>query len=152
MKSLMPWGRRNRDVDLFRNGMKEFFDRFFTVPWEGPTEASLGTWIPRIDVSETDKELQIKADLPGVDPKDVEITVRNGTLVFRGEKKEEHEEKKKDFHCVERFEGSFYREVPLPTGTDPEKITASSAKGVYTVTIPKMPQAQSKKIAVKAND
>ncbi|MBI3410338.1 MAG: Hsp20/alpha crystallin family protein [Planctomycetes bacterium] len=153
MKSLITWRRRNGEgIDLFRNGMREFFDRFFATPWEGPTEESLVSWTPRIDVSETDKELQVKADLPGVDPKDVEVTVRDGSLIFRGEKKEEREEKKKDYHCVERFEGSFYREIPLPTGADPEKITATSTKGVFTVTIPKTPQALPKKIAVKAQD
>ena len=87
-----------------------------------------------------------------MDPKDVEVTVRDGNLIFRGEKKEQREEKKKAYHCVERFEGSFYREIPLPSGADSDKITATSSKGVFTVTIPKSLQAQPKKIAVKAQD
>jgi HSP20 family protein len=87
-----------------------------------------------------------------VDPKDVDISVSGGSLVLRGEKKEEREDKKKNYHKVERFVGRFYREIGLPPGTDPEKITATSAKGVITITIPKAPQAQARKVPVKAQD
>jgi HSP20 family protein len=150
MKSLIPWGRTTSFLQPFRQEMEELFQRFF-----GPEEGGNGTtiaWAPRVDVEETDKEFVVKADLPGVDPKDVEVSLTDGSLVIKGEKKEVKEEKRKNYHRVERFAGQFYREIPLPAGADAEKIAAASAKGVVTVTIPKKPEAQPKKIAVKAGD
>jgi HSP20 family protein len=102
-----------------------------------------------VDVEETEKEIVVKADLPGVDPKDVEISVFDGSLVVKGEKKETKEEKKTNYHRVERFMGQFYREVPLPRGVDPEKIVAKSGQGVVTVTIPKKPEVLPKKVTIK---
>lgn len=152
MKSLVPFRQGNGGfLQPFRQEMESVFERFFGEPFEelGPLAK---TWMPRVDIEETDKEILVKADLPGVDAKDVEVTVRDGALILKGEKKEEREEKKKNYHSVERFVGRFYREVPLPTGTDPDKIAATSSKGVITITIPKKPEAQPKKIAVKAQD
>jgi HSP20 family protein len=152
MKSLIPWRQRSADLlDTFRQDMRDVFERFFGEPVIAEKGEML-TWAPRVDIAETDKEIQVKADLPGVDAKDVEISVSDGSLVLRGEKKEEREEKKKDYHRVERFEGRFYREIPLPSGTDPDKISATSSKGVVTVSIPKAAQAQAKKITVKTQD
>src|SRR5260370_35343745 len=108
------------------------------------------TGTPRVDVEESDKEILVKVDLPGVEPKDVDISVAEGSLILKGEKKEEREDKKKNYHKVERFVGQFYRELPLPPEADPDRITAAGAKGVITVTIPKKATAQPKKIAVKA--
>jgi HSP20 family protein len=101
-----------------------------------------------VDVEESDREILVKADLPGVDPKHVEISVENGVLTVRGERKEEKEERKKNYHRIERFAGSFYRAVPLPPGADAEKVSATSTNGVVTVTIPKKPEAQPRKITV----
>ncbi len=78
--------------------------------------------------------------------------VRDGILTIRGEKKEEHEEKQKNYHRVERFFGQFFRSIPLPVGADESNVTATSGKGVLTVTIPKKPEAQPKKIAVKSQE
>jgi HSP20 family protein len=150
MKSLIPWGRTTNFLQPFRQEMDELFQRFF-----GPEHDAGGTalaWSPRVDVEETEKEFVVKADLPGVDPKDVEISLADGALVLKGEKKEAKEEKKKNYHRVERFIGQFYREIPLPAGADADKVAATSAKGVITVTVPKKPDAQPKKIAVKAAD
>jgi HSP20 family protein len=147
MRMLVPWKRPTEGAfDFLPRDMFEMFRRFLPETVE---EAPVA-WLPRVDLEETDKEIVVKADLPGVDPKEVEITVADGTLVLRGEKKEEKEEKKKQYHRMERFHGQFYREVPLPPGTDPEKIAATTAKGVITVTIPKKPEVLPKKIAIKA--
>jgi HSP20 family protein len=152
MRGLIPWRRRaGTMLETLRQEMEDVFERFFGEAPEG-NGGLARAWSPRVDVEETDKEILVKADLPGVEPKDVEVTVRDGALILRGEKKEEREEKKKSYHQVERFVGQFYREIALPPGTDADKIAASSAKGVITVTIPKTPQAQPKKIAVKAQD
>ena len=151
MRSLIPWRRRDFPMlEPFRQEMETMFHRFFEPLEEVGVE--LRPWAPRVDVEETEKEIVVKADLPGVDPKDVEISVFDGSLVVKGEKKETKEEKKTNYHRVERFMGQFYREIPLPAGTDKEKITATTSKGVVTVTIPKAPQAQPKKIAVKAQE
>jgi HSP20 family protein len=107
---------------------------------------------PAVDVTEKDKEYEITAELPGLDEKNIEVKLSNGTLTIRGEKKEETEEKKKDFHLSERHYGSFMRSFQLPGGVDKPKIEASFAKGVLTVKLPKSAEAQKneQKIAIKA--
>jgi HSP20 family protein len=131
--NMMTWRPGFGMLDPFRKGMEDLMDRFFGDDAE--TGRALKTWAPRVDVEETEKEFLVKADLPGVEPKNVEIAVEHGVLTVRGEKKEEKEEKKKDYHRVERFTGSFYRSVPLPAGVDAEKVTATSANGVGMLTI-----------------
>lgn len=135
-------------LDPFRKEMEDLFGRFFGEENGNGMKA----WAPRVDVEETDKELLVKADLPGVDPKDIEIQIVDGVLTLKGEKKEQKEEKRKDYHRVERFSGSFFRAITLPAGADAEKVSATTSKGVVTVTIPKKVEAQPKKIAVKAQD
>jgi HSP20 family protein len=103
-----------------------------------------------VDLKETDKEFVVKAELPGVAPKDLDIAVYEGVLTLKGEKKEEVEESKGGFHRTERFFGEFYRAIPLPPGCDEGKVVANCAKGVVTVTIPKKPNALPKKVEVKA--
>lgn len=134
-------------LDPFRREMEGLFERFF-----GPENGNgqLARWTPRVDVEEADKEIRVKADLPGVDPKAIEITIENGILTVRGEKTEEKEEKGTSYHRVERFAGSFYRTIPLPPGADAEKVSATSANGVVTIIIPKKASAQPKRIRVEA--
>jgi len=135
-------------LDAARKEMESVFNRFFGPATEGDGE-SRHAWSPRVDVSETEKAVTIDADIPGVDPKDVEITLADGVLTIKGEKKDEHEEKGKNFHKTERFVGSFYRQVVLPIGADEHKVTATSYHGTITVTIPKQPSAQPKKVTIK---
>jgi len=152
MKAMMRWRPRSGGtLDVLRHEMNDLFQRFLGEPLEGEG-ATMEAWAPRVDVDETDKEITVKADLPGVDPKEIDISVVEGALVIKGERKEERETKKKNYHQVERFVGQFYRAIALPPGADPDKITASSAKGVVTITIPKKPEMQPKKIAVKAQE
>ncbi len=148
--ALSPWRRTIGALEPFRQEMEDLFERFFGE--EGGNGASARTWTPRVDVKETDKEIVVKADLPGVDVKDIDITVVGGVLTLRGEKREEKEEKKENYYRSERFVGRFYRELPLPPGVDPDKVFAASSKGLVTITIPKKPEAQPKKIAVKPQD
>ncbi len=151
MKALTPWfGRTSGPLEAFRQEMDEWTRRFFGGSLL--ETAAPQAWAPSVDVAETDKEVVVKADLPGVDPKDVDISVADGSLVLRGHKKEEREEKGKNFRRTERFEGEFYRELPLPSGVDADKISATSSKGVVTITLPKKPAAQAKKVAVKAQE
>jgi HSP20 family protein len=125
--------------------------RFFGVEpfWRG--EVSWGT-LPAVDVAEDDKAYEITAELPGMEEKDIALTVSGDTLSITGEKSDEKEEQKKDYYLSERRYGSFERSFRLPDGVDADKIEATFKKGVLTVTLPKRPEAQKpeKKITVKA--
>lgn len=134
-------------INRMQDEVEDMFHRLFGAA--GP-EAGMAGWTPSVDVRETDQALVVKADLPGVDPKDVEVTIQNGVLSLRGEKKEEKEEKGTNYHRVERYAGSFYRAIPLPAGADEAGVAAASEKGVLTVTIPKKPGAIAKKIPIQA--
>lgn len=106
---------------------------------------------PRVDVAETEKEITVTAELPGLEEKDIEVTLEGDTLSLKGEKKAETEEKGKNFHRMERSYGTFQRMIPLPVDVDPAKVQAAFKKGILTVTLAKIPAAQTrtKKIEVK---
>jgi HSP20 family protein len=135
-------------MEPFRKEMENLMQQFFGEDGGNGLTFTPKAWAPRVDVEETDKEIVVKADLPGVDPKAIEVSVENGILTVRGEKKEEKEKKEKNYYRVERFTGSFYRAIPLPPGADAEKVSAASTNGVVTITIPKKPEAQPRKITV----
>jgi HSP20 family protein len=143
--TLTPWQPSFGLIEPFRQELEDVMERFFG---ENGGLRAVQTWAPRVDVEEADKEILIKADLPGVDPKNVEITVENGVLTVRGEKKEEQEQKKKNYYRLERFAGTFHRAIQLPPGADAEKVTATSSNGVVTITIPKKAEAQPKRVAI----
>jgi HSP20 family protein len=140
--TLLPWRAGFGMTMPTPREMADLMNRLFEEDNNG------AVWVPRVDVEETAEAFVVKADLPGVDPKAVEVAVENGVLTIRGEKKEEKEEKKKDYHRIERFTGAFYRAVPLPSNVDADKVSATSDKGVVFVTIPKKREALPKKIAV----
>ena len=106
-------------------------------------------WRPAVDLKEESDQFVILADLPGVDPKDIEITMENGTLAIRGERKSEKEEERKGYHRVERVRGTFYRRFSLPDTANTEKIEAKGKDGVVEIVIPKHDKVQPRKIAVK---
>jgi HSP20 family protein len=107
--------------------------------------------MPAVDIANTDKAYEITAELPGMDEKNVEVKLANGVLTIKGEKKEEKEEKQKDYHLSERRFGSFQRSFTLPEGIDSDKIDATFKDGVLTVTLPKTAESQKreKQIAIK---
>jgi HSP20 family protein len=145
--ALSPYRRGVNLFDSFRREMEDLFERF--IGDEGTNGQAAASWAPRVDVEETDREFLVKADIPGVDPKDVDIQVVDNVLTIRGGKEEKKEERKKSYHRMERFSGQFFRAISLPAGADAEKVNATSANGVITVIIPKKPEAQPKKIAVQ---
>jgi len=100
---------------------------------------------PAVQMSETDKAYKLSVEIPGMDPKDVDVTVADGMLVIKGEKKEEREEKEKDYLYSERSFGSFERRIELPAAADPEKIKAKSKDGVLQITIGKNAKAEQNK-------
>ena len=141
--ALNPFGFLQREIDrLF-----EDFTRGGLEP-QGQAQANL---VPRMDASETDKEIVISAEMPGLERKDVEISLENDMLTIRGEKQVEtqKDDKNKDYHFSERSYGMFYRALQLPPGVDPSKVQATMANGVLKVTIPKPAHSQAKKIEVK---
>ncbi len=125
--------------------MNRMFDTFMrgTELWPfAEKELDLEPFHPETDVIETDTEYRIKAELPGMDEKDVHVSVAQNTLTIKGEKKEETEDKGKNYYQLERHWGSFYRSVPLAVGIDAAKADASFKKGVLTVTLPKSAEAK----------
>lgn len=135
----------------FRQEMDRLMDDFFSGFDLRPPSARPEMFVPHVDVVDTDKEIKVSAELPGMDDKDIEVTLNADTLTIRGEKKEEKEEKGKDYYRSERSYGSFMRTVPLPLTIETEKVSASFAKGVLTVKLPKTKQALggTKKVTVK---
>lgn len=148
----------------FRDEMDRLFDRFsgtFGMPSlsrlfdiEPPfrADASFSFAAPSVDVAEDDKAYKITAELPGLEPKDVEISLTGDLLVLKGEKKQEQEKSDKNYYMSERNYGSFQRAFALPAGVERDKIAAALAKGVLTITLPKKAAAQkpAQKIEVKA--
>lgn len=147
------WSDRKGDVDPFRALRTQMDD--LLSDWGGGLERMSGMLALRVDVSETPQELTVKADLPGVDQKDIDITVSGDQLTIKAEKKSEAKEKKDEkgriYHRVERSYGSFQRTMTLPFDIDPAKVAASFKDGVLTLSLPKPPevQKQTKKIEIK---
>jgi len=120
---------------------------------EAPWRSSFSFSMPAIDMSEDEKMYKISAELPGMEAKDVDVSVTGDMLVLKGEKRQEKEEKDKNYHFSERAYGSFQRAFELPASVDRGKIAADFSKGVLTIILPKTVEAQqpTKKIAVKAS-
>ncbi len=107
-------------------------------------------WRPAVDIKEEADRFLITADLPGVDPKDIEITMDNGVLTIKGERQSEAREEKDGYKRVERVSGAFYRRFSLPDSADAERIEAEGKNGVLQVTLPKLEKVQPRKIEVKS--
>ncbi|NPV87101.1 MAG: Hsp20/alpha crystallin family protein [Anaerolineae bacterium] len=153
MKALLPWNRGKslavrRESDPFltlRREMNRLFDEFYANPFSlAPFESlwqSEGEFMPQIDISETDKEFTITADLPGIDDKDIEVSVSNNVISISGKKEAQKTEKGRNYYHVERSFGSFHRDIPLRMEIDEDKVEARFDKGVLTITAPKRPEA-----------
>ena len=111
--------------------------------------ATTANWTPSVDISESENAFTLQADIPGVNPDDIDISMEKGVLTIKGERLSEDVEKDENFRRVERQSGQFYRRFTLPDTADAERIEAKSAHGVLTVTIPKQEVAMSRKIEVK---
>jgi HSP20 family protein len=164
ISDLIPWGankgsqiaKRNeenpvfslqRDVNRIFDDFWRRFDQQFGALARGDASG------PRTDVAETEKALQVSVELPGIDQKEIDVSLTDGALTIKGEKKNARDENKNGYHLSERSYGSFYRSVPLPQGVDSDKAEAEFKNGVLTVTLPKTQEALArvKKIDVKAS-
>jgi HSP20 family protein len=158
--NLIPWKNRSsspatpastRPVDQLRGEMDRMFDRFFAEPWGFADELapSFGAVSTAVDVSETDDGVVVRAELPGVDPKELDITLRGNVLSISGEKKEERDERGEGWHRSERSFGSFRRSVQLPSEVDADSVEAEHRNGVVTIRMRKTETARPRRIEVK---
>jgi HSP20 family protein len=132
--------------------LKDEMNRLFDSFWRGeflPEKFPFARTFPSVEVSETDAEVVVRAEVPGLEAKDIDLSISGDALLIQGEKKEEKEEKQKEVYRRETHYGSFSRSIPLPSGVDVEKIQAECKKGVLKVTLAKVPGEKARKIAIK---
>jgi len=134
-----------RELDKMRGEMDRLWDSFF----EGKPHVRFGEWFPILDVSETKNDLVVKVELPGMDQKDIDVSLSDGHLTIKGEKKKEKEEKEENYHFIERSYGTFTRSVQLPKEVKHDKISASYKNGILKVVLPKSEEAKKKEVKIK---
>lgn len=142
--ALMPWS----GLAMLRQEMDRLFERLWDLEW--PELPTFGEWTPKLDVTETRDALVVKAEVPGIDPKEIEVTLKDQVLTIRGEKKHEKEEKDEHTYRMERSYGAFARRLRLPVPVDEGKVTASFKHGVLTVRLPKGAAARATQIPITA--
>ena len=144
------WGEDTDPFLQMRREMNRLFDDVFSgfggfgLPGAFAPALQQMPAAPKIDVSETENEIQIKAEMPGIDQKDVEVLLEDDRLIIRGEKKEEREDNDRNYHVRERVQGAFSRTLPLPFAPDPNQVKAEFKNGVMTITIPKPQEVKQK--------
>lgn len=164
IKDLIPWNRKGSEIarrdegDHPLLGLQREMNRVFDSFWRrfdqplGALDGPFGQQLPRADVVETEKTVEVSLELPGMDEKDIDVSLTEDTLTIKGEKKLEREESRKGYYLSERSYGSFYRTIPLPPGVATDGAEAKFKKGVLTITLPKTAEAAAKvkKIEVKS--
>ena len=137
-----------RDIFSFRDEMDRLFDDFME---RYPARREMGEqlWNPDVDIRETDNEVMIEAEIPGMEQKDINVSVKDNVVTLKGEKKQEKEEKEASFHRIERTYGSFTRSFTLPTMVVADKATAKYKSGILRITFPKAEEVKPKEIAVE---
>jgi HSP20 family protein len=149
----MAWELMNtnpfKDIENVRSEMDRLWDTFlFGRPQRGGFQ-EIGEWLPAVDVTETKSEIVVNAEIPGMDAKDIDISLNEGTLTIRGEKKQEREDKEEEYHLIERRYGTFTRSIPLPREVDSNTASASYRNGVLKVRLPKSGKAEKKEVKIK---
>ena len=135
------------------NTLRKELDRLFDRIWEGGVPEStmpLGEWVPSVDLSELPDAVIVKAEVPGIDPKDIHVTLNEQLLTISGEKKFEKETREEKVYRVERSSGTFSRSIPIPVAVDPSKVTALFRHGLLTVTMPKTDAARGTMIPIRS--
>ncbi len=136
-----------RDLATLRERMNRLFEEAYTSRGE-EKDLVASTWNPSVDIYETENELVLKAELPGIDEDDIEIKLEDNTLTLKGDRKFEKETKEENFHRIERSYGSFYRSFTLPRNIDQDKIKAESESGILKITMPKKAELKPKKVKI----
>jgi HSP20 family protein len=153
MRSLIPWKKKKEQaITEFRKDMDSLFDKFFGRDFFPAAENLFdGKWLPSVDVSEGKKDITVKAEIPGVEAGDIDVSLNGRVLTVRGEKKQEKEEKDKSWHEVERSYGYFSRSVELPADVESESVNAAYKRGVLKITLKKTREAESRKVKIKTS-
>ncbi len=145
MTELTLW-KPFRELERIRKEMDNIWDTFFDrKPLSG---YGVSEWIPSLDVSETKNSYIVKAELPGIDPKDVEISLSDNVLTIKGEKKQEKEEENENYHVIERSYGGFTRSFRLPGQVQNDKVKATYKNGILKITLPKTEETKKKEIKI----
>jgi HSP20 family protein len=141
-----------RDLVHLQDRMNRMFDESYRGRGNaGEDDWNLGSWAPPVDIFEREGTIVMKAELPGVDPKDVDVRVENNVLTLRGQRKLDEEVKKENYHRVERSYGTFTRSFTLPTVVDTDKIAAEYKDGVLRLTLPTKAEARPKQISINVS-
>jgi len=136
-----------RDMVSLREKMNRLFEDVFTGRGNDKELAS-STWAPAVDIFETENELVMSAEIPGIDEKDIEIKLEDNTLTLKGERKFEKETKEENYHRIERSYGSFYRAFTLPNSVDLDKIHAEHENGILKITLPKRQELKPRNVKI----
>ncbi|MDU0459302.1 MAG: Hsp20/alpha crystallin family protein [Geobacteraceae bacterium] len=132
--------------------MQDQMNRLLNLSWNHDLpgeDIKEGIWQPAVDIYETGESIVIKAELPDVDQKDIDVRIEDNTLILRGERKHEDEVKKENYHRIERYFGTFQRSFTLPATINQDKVEANCEKGVLTITLPKKEEIKPKQINIK---
>jgi|SRR5690348_10964381 len=140
-----------RDLLTTQDRFNRLFNQTFSNVF-GEEDGKVGTWSPAVDIYETEQSVVLKAELPGIDPKDVEVLVENNTLYLRGQRKFESEVKEENYHRIERSYGSFTRTFAVPGTLNAENVSAEYKGGVLALTMPKREGAKPKTIKISVSN
>lgn len=156
MRNLIPWRRnypqnRRADWGVGPSGkdFNDLFNEFLSDPFNALEGAAPRPFVPAFDVTETNDEIRVKAELPGMNTENIDVNLTGNLLTVKGEKKEEHEEKGENTHRVERSFGTFSRSFRLPSEVDPDKVEASYKDGVLSLKLPKTEAGKNIKVQVQ---
>ena len=138
----------SRELSTVQDRMNKLFEDVIRSPYRPDEGFAVSAWTPAVDIYETDKEIVLKAELPEMPEKDIEIKVEDNNLIVSGERRKEKEVKEEHYHRIERSYGSFYRSFALPHAVDRENIKASYKDGVLKVILPKKEEAKPKQIKI----
>ena len=150
MFSLIPWKRKGgNEVEAFRRDLDDLWNRFFDDLPSGFEALKERRFLPKLDMSEKKDRVTVTIEAPGIDAKDIEVSLRNNVLTIKGERKREKEDKDESYHRMERYYGAFRRDVELPCEVVADKIQATYKHGVLTIELPKSDEARKEPIRVE---
>jgi HSP20 family protein len=151
MTTIVRWDPL-RELGTLQGRLNRAFDEVWGRSRSDEDAALTGNWVPAVDVRETKDALELAVEVPGIEPKDVEVAFENGVLSLKGERQFEKASEGESYHRVERAYGTFLRTFTLPTNVDPDKIQAVYRHGVLLLTLPKREEAKPKSIAIKVQE